>query len=311
VSQAIYVAATLRIADLLADGSRASDDIAAATDTNPDALYRLLRALATVGVLREEEGRRFALTPFGEPLRSDAPDSIHGWAALMGRPYYWQEWGALLHSVRTGENAARHVHGMSTWEYRAAHPEESEIFDAAMTSLTRRANAALLDAYDFGRFATVVDVAGGRGALLAALLARYPDMRGVLFDQQHVVTEAEVPDRCSVVAGSFFDGVPGGGDAYLLKWIVHDWEDEEAEAILRSCRRAIAPGGTLLVIERVVRPGPDAAEVAFADLNMLVAPGGRERTLDEFATLFARAGFRLEREVQTASGFSVLEATPK
>ena len=318
ISQAIHVAAVLGIADLLADGPRSSDDLAEAADADPESLYRLVRALASIGVLSEDEGRRFSLTPLGKCLRSDAPESLAGLAANAGRPYYWQAWSSLLHSVRTGESAFRHLHGTDVWEYRLQHPEDGAIFDAAMTSMTRHLHRSLLEAYDFGRFGTVVDVGGGRGAMLAAILRAHPRSNGVLFDQPHVVEaagalleEEGVADRCRIEAGSFFDAVPEGGDAYLLKFIVHDWEDEEAGAILRTIRRAVAAEGTLLVLERLVGPPNEDADVKFSDLNMLVMPGGRERTTDEFAALFARAGFELVRAVPSESGVSVLEGAPR
>jgi O-methyltransferase/methyltransferase family protein len=313
VTQAIHVAATLGIADLLADGPRTSDELARATAAHTDALYRLLRALASVGVLHEEDGRRFTLTPLGEGLRSEAPDSLAGWAAFVGRPYYWSAWSSLEHSVRTGENAFRAVHGTDVWEYRSQRTDESAIFDRAMMALTRGVNRSVLDAYDFGRFATVVDVGGGNGTLLAALLAEYPQLHGVLFDQPHVVAGApevfaDVAERCQVVGGSFFEAVPAGGDAYVLKSIVHDWEDAEATAILRVCRVAMAAGAALLVIERELGPPNEAPEAKFGDLNMLVAPGGRERTLAEYGRLFADAGFERGSATPTASGVTVIEA---
>jgi len=247
VSQAIHVAATLGIADLLREGSRSAADIAAATGTHEGTLYRLLRALASVGVFREEPGHRFALTPLGACLRSDAAEPVGPWAVMIGEAYDWQAWGQLLHSVRTGENTFRALHGMGVWQYREGQPEANARFDRAMTGNSRRIAVAALAAYDFSRFACVVDVAGGQGAFLAALLSRYPSMRGVLFDQAHVVAgcaevlaTAGVADRCGVVGGSFFEAVPEGGDAYVLKAILHDWEDEEATAILRACH---GPGG--------------------------------------------------------------------
>jgi hypothetical protein len=307
VSQAIRVAAGLGIADLLAHGPRTSDDLALATDSDPRSLYRLLRALASVRVLDEEEGRRFSLTPVGERLRTDTPDSLAGWAKFVDRPSHQQAWAALAHSVRTGENAFRAVHGTDVWTYRADKPEESAIFDAAMQSLTRRVEGSLLAAYDFGRFATIVDVGGGNGTLLRALLTAYPSLHGVLFDQPHVVEGVELGERGRVVGGSFFDGVPDGGDAYLLKSIIHDWEDEQASAILRNCRRN---GTTVLLIERIVAAPNDDPETKFSDLNMLVAAGGCERTLDEFRRVFAHAGLELVGTTPTASGFHVIEAAP-
>jgi hypothetical protein len=311
VSQAIYVAATLGVADLLNDGSRTSDELAVATDTDPSTLYRLLRALAAAGVLNEEDGRRFGLTPIGEKLRSDHPQSLGGWAAYIGRPYYWDAWGHLLESVRTGENAFHLRSGTDVWSYRAEHPDEGAIFDRAMVAQTGASNQPVLDAYDFGRFRTVCDVGGGYGAVLASILQKYPAMQGILFDQPHVVANAEdvlrdVADRCQVVAGSFFESVPEGADAYILRAIVHDWEDEQATRILRACRRAVK-GGSLLVIERVVgEPNEDLAS-KLSDLNMLVSPGGRERTVEEFRALFAAADFELGGVTKSSSGFAVIE----
>lgn len=317
VSQAIHVAASLGIPDLLADGPRTSDDLASDSGSHPDTLYRLLRALAAVGVLHEAEERSFSLTSMGDCLRSDAPDSLGGMATYVGAPYYWNTWGLLLHSVRTGENAFHALHGTGVWEYRADHPEESAIFDAWMTAMTRAANASLLEAYDFGRFDTLVDVGGGQGALLAAVLGKHLSLHGVLFDQPHVVAgapqvleEAGVADRCRVESGSFFEAVPEGGDAYLLKAIVHDWEDAEAVEILRVCRRAMPLEGTLLVVERVLDPPNQGAETKFSDLNMLVAPGGRERTLGEFQALFESAGFRLRDRTPTAGPLAVIAGMP-
>jgi O-methyltransferase domain/Dimerisation domain len=317
VSQAIYVAATMGVADLLSGEPRTSEELAAETGAHAGSLYRLLRALAAIGVFREDDQQRFALTPLGELLRRDVPGSHHGWAAYVGRPYYRAAWSDLEHSIRTGENAFRHVHGTDVWSYRAERPEESEIFDRAMESLTVSSNGALLDAFDFGRFATVVDVGGGNGALLSALLGAYPAMRGIVFDQPHVVVNARstleaagVADRCAVVGGSFFEEVPQGGDAYALKSVLLDWEDGEAAAILRVCRNAMTPGARLLVIERIVGAPNEDPRTKFSDLNMLVAPGGRERTIEECRALLESAGFRLAEATPTASGFFVLEAGP-
>lgn len=316
VSEAIHVAATLGLADLLKDGARSSDDLAEATGTHPRSLYRLLRALASVGVFHEDDGRRFSLTPLGDCLRSDAAEPLRSWAVHIGRPEFRAAWDHLLHSVRTGENAWRHLHGTSAWEYRARHPEAGAIFDRAMTELSRGAARAVVDAYDFARFACVVDVAGGHGALLAAILTRYPSMRGVLFDQPHVVAgagdvlrAAGVADRCDVVGGDFFEDVPSGGDGYVLKSILHDWEDNEAIAILQACRRAVRAGGALLVIEREIGPPNDGPVSKFSDLNMMVAAGGRERTREEWADLFVAGGFRLVA-VTAAGTWSIIEGVP-
>jgi O-methyltransferase domain/Dimerisation domain len=314
VTQAIHVAAVLGLADLLADGPRSSDDLAAATNTHPGALYRLLRALASVGVFREEADHVFALTELGACLRADAPESVGGWAAFVGEPYQWQAWGALLHSVRTGENAFRYVHGIDSWTYRARHPELSASFDRAMTDLSRQVSAAVLAAYDFSRFRQIVDVGGGNGAFLAAILATYPTIHGVLFDQPHVVSgagpilaAAGVADRCQVIGGSFFEAVPGGGEAYILKAVLHDWEDEPCVQILQTCRQAMADGTSLLVVERDLRGPNDNPDAKFSDLNMLVGPMGQERTPDSYAALFAAAGFRFVGITPSAVGTGVYE----
>ncbi|MHB8573771.1 MAG: methyltransferase [Dehalococcoidia bacterium] len=317
VSQALHVAATLGIADLLANGARDNDDLAAATGTQPRALYRLLRALASVGVLHERDDRRFALTPLGDSLRSNAPESVTGWAAYIGEPYYWNAWAQLLHSVRSGENAFQHHYGVDVWAYRTQHPELLATFNRAMSANTRQRTAAVLAAYDFSLFTRLVDVGGGRGAFLAAALVRHPRLVGVLFDLPAVVVDAVdeltavgVADRCRIVGGSFFDAVPANGDAYLLGNVLHDWDDVRATAILQQCRRALRGPGTLLVVERELLPPNAGVEAKFSDLNMLVDPGGQERTTAEYAALFAAASFRLLRVVPTAGPWSIFEGVP-
>ncbi len=317
VSQALHVAATLGIADLLKNGPRRSDDLAAVTGTHPPSLYRVLRALASIDVFREDADQGFALTPLGDCLRSEAPEPVGPWAVYIGQPEYWQAWGHLLGSVRTGEHAFRQAHGMNTWEYYVRNQDAGAAFDCAMTSRSRRQANAVLKACDFERFACVVDVGGGRGALLAAILAKHPSTRGVLFDQPHVVAGTEqalrdygVADRCRIVGGDFFEAVPSGGDAYLLKFILHDWEDEQATAILRSCRRAMAPKSKLLVIESEISPPNEGATDKFLDLTMLVHTGGRERTREEWMALFAAGGFRLVGATRTEAQVSIIEGVP-
>jgi hypothetical protein len=317
ISQSIHVAAVLGIADHLVGGPRISDELAGAVDANPDTLYRLLRALASVGVFREDGERRFSLTPLGECLRSDAPEPLAGWASFIGRSYYWDAWSDLLTSIRTGENTFRHRHGMSPWEYRVAHPEENGIFNRAMMDVTRRTNRAVIAAFDFSRFAIAADIGGGSGALVAGLLAANPAMRGVLFDQPHVVaqaapllSEAAVADRCEVVGGNFFESVPAGADAYILKAILHDWEDDQAIAILRVCREAIPASGAVLVVEHNIEPPNQGRDGKFSDINMIVGPGGRERTLDEYAALFGASGFRLAGATPTGAALDIVEAVP-
>jgi hypothetical protein len=316
VSQAIHVAATLGIADRLAGGPCGSDELAVATGTDPGALYRLLRALASVGVFTELDDRRFELTAVGQHLRAAAAPTLHGWAAFIGRPYYWEAWSHLLDSVRTGENAFRLTHGMGPWEYRAAWPDEGAIFDRAMSSLTGQVSAAVVKAYDFTPFRRVVDVGGGSGAFVAELLSAYPTVSAVVFDQPHVVANLEpvlaggpLADRCTVVSGDFFSGVPEGADAYVLKSVIHDWPDAESIEILAACRAAGGTGSTILLVERALAGPNEGPDNKFSDLNMLVGPGGKERTVDAYRTLFEAAGCRLTRVVPTASPVMVLEAT--
>ncbi len=317
VSQAVHVAATFGISDLLAAGPRDVADLARATSTHGPTLARLMRALETVGVYASDAEGRYANTELGELLRDDVEGSLGGWAAFVGTPAYWQAWAGLVDSVRTGENAFNAVHGMPVWEYRRQRPKDQEIFDRAMTSMSGAFARAVVTAYDFGRFETVVDVGGGAGKLLAVILERYPAVRGVLFDQPDVVAgagqvlaAAGVADRCETVGGSFFESVPSGGDAYLLKAIIHDWPDAESIEILRICRQAIPADGVLLLVEQLLGDGPDTVRAAFSDLNMLVGPGGQERTVAEYAALFEAAGFALTRVVETGTSVFVIEAAP-
>jgi O-methyltransferase domain/Dimerisation domain len=303
VSQTLHVAASLGIADLLADGPRASDDLAAACGAHADSLYRLLRALASIGVFDEQPDRRFALTELGEGLRSTVPGSAHAHAVFIGRHYHWDAWSQLEHSVRTGEPGFQKLHGTSVWEYRAERPEESAIFDNWMTALTETLNEAIVSTYDFSRFARVVDVGGGRGALLEAIVRAYPGVRGTLFDQEHVVEGVALPG-VEVVGGSFFDSVPRGGDAYVLKSVIHDWGDDEAVAILRSCAAALEGDARVLLLER------DLSDPAapWLDVQMLVMLGGRERTEEEYAALFRAVGLEPAGVTPVGAGFAVFEA---
>jgi hypothetical protein len=314
ITQAVHVAAVLGISDLLAGAPQSLAELAAKTDAHPDSLARLLRALVACGLYRIEADGRYANTDLGDALRADAPDSPAGWAAFVGRPYYWQAWSSLLHSVRTGENAFRHVHGAGVWAYRQSHPEEQAAFDRAMTTMSQGVGHAVAEAYDFGRHRTVVDVGGGRGALLSAVLARHPGVRGVLVDQPAVVAAAELPteiaQRCEAVGGDFFAAVPPGGDVYLLKAVIHDWPDSESVQILSNVRKVLPDDGVLILVEQLLDEGPDSARTAFSDLNMLVAPGGRERTRQEYAALFERAGLVLAEVIPTASDVFLVVAAP-
>ena len=317
VAQAIAVAADLGIADLLADGPKSSAELAEATDSHPRALYRLLRTLAGVGVFTEVEPETFGLTPMAETLRSDVPASLRAWARQTCGDVQWRTWGQLGHSVRTGGTAFKHVHGMENWQYRAQHPEANAMFNAAMTSFSSQVTGAVVAAYDFSRFGTLVDVGGGLGQLLATILAATPSLRGLLFDQPHVVAnagrilaDAGVADRCEIVGGSFFESVPGGADAYILSRVIHDWDDERSVAILKTCRRAMGDGGTLLLVEEVIPPGDTPSFGKLMDLNMLVSPGGEERTEAEYRALYEAAGFTLTQVIPTRSRMHVVEGSP-
>ena len=313
LSQAIHVAAHLGLADLLASGPRSSDELAGATGTHPPSLYRLLRALAAEGIFEELDDRRFALTPKAELLRSDAPGSLRDWGIFIGRPYFWQGWGELLHSVTTGKSGVEKVVGMDTWEWRQRHPEDGAAFDRAMTAMTRALSPAIVAAYDWGQFGVIADIAGGHGAQLAGILARHRNTRGILFDQPHVVAGAApvleaagVRDRCDVVGGSFFDEVPKA-DAYILKHILHDWYDEDCTRILQTIRAAAPAGARLLVIERLIEGPNTGADAKSSDLNMLVGPGGMERTREEFDALLSAGGWRVAA-VHPATSHHIIEA---
>lgn len=312
-SQAIYVAATLGLADQLRDGAASVAEMARSTGAHPDALYRLVRVLAAIGVVESVGTDRFALTAMGDFLRRDASGTCAPMAELFGRPNIWQAWGDLLHTVQTGDTAFDHVHGCSVWDYRSRHPDEAGIFDRAMASGTERFAQAVLDAYDFSRFEHVVDVGGGDGMFLSKILERHTAVRGTLFDQPHVIARAEqsaalLANRCSCVGGDFFNSVPEGGDAYLLKWILHDWSDTASVEILKSCRRAMKRESRLLVAEYVLDTEA-SSDGALMDLTMMVMNGGRERTREEFSSIFAAAGFQLVLVRRTATPVCLLEGT--
>lgn len=313
-ARACYAAAKLLIPDLLKDGSRTSDELAAATDTNPTSLYRLMRCLATIGLVNEEPERRFTLTGLGATLRSDVPGTMRPWVAFCGDPFYLAAWADILHSVKTGRAAFDHVHGKPFFDYLGDHPEASRVFDEAMTSLTAVLVTEVLAAYDFSGFKRVVDVGGGRGSLLTAILKTNQIATGVLFDLPTVIAEVAKPglgSRCELVSGDFFVEQPAGGDAYIMKWILHDWDDAACGRILASCRRSIAPGGKLLLIETVVAPPGVPHHSKLDDIEMMVLLGSQERTEEEYRTLLERSGFRLNRIALTPTDLvNVIEAEP-
>jgi hypothetical protein len=315
VSRAIYVAAKLGLADLVKDSPKTAVELARLTGTHSPSLYRALRALASVGVFADDGQGRFAQTPLSETLRSDTPGSLRAMAiAELGQEHF-PAWGNLTQSVKTGETAFDSLFKQSVWEHYARNPEDASIFNEEMKGLTEMVGVAALEAYDFSDIDKLVDVAGGTGGLISAILAAYPRMRGVLFDLPHVIAEAGpaldaagVRDRCETSAGDFFRMVPEGGSAYLMKWIIHDWDDEKSTVILKNIHRAMDEKGKLLLIEMVVLEGnqPDLSKLM--DLNMMVMTGGRERTEAEFKSLLAASGFKLTRVIRTASPVCVIEA---
>jgi precorrin-6B methylase 2 len=317
VSRALYVAGKLGIADLLAPGSQSHTELAKVTATHAPSLRRVLRLLASVAVFTEEADGRFGLTPIGECLQTGVPGSMHASVLLFGG-ITDKAWGDLLYSVETGNPAFDHVFGMDSFSYMAQHPDEAANFDKAMSDFTRQIAIAVAAHYDFSTLHTVVDVGGGTGTLLVGLLNANPSLRGVLIEQAHVAERAKeqfkasgLTARCAVVAGDFFHAVPDGGDAYILKHVIHDWDDERATKILENCRRAMDAASRLLIVEGVypprIEPSDESRGAASNDVNMLVCTGGRQRSEDEFRALLKSAGFTLTRIVPTPARVSVIE----
>ena len=320
IAKAVAVAAELGIADHFQDGPKTAADLALLVGAHPGALYRLLRGIAGVGVFAEDAQGRFTLTPLAALLLTDNPQSWRAAAMLNGAPWIWQPWGDLLYSVKTGKPAFDRIFGMEFDAYLAQHQDAAEIFQAFMLAATAEEALVVAPIYDFSGMTTVVDVGGGRGALLGAVLQANAHLRGVLFEAPHVIASARpvleaqgVADRCQFVAGDFFEMLPAGGDAYILKWILVSWDDERAVAILQNCHRAMRANGKLLVVERIIPTGNEPFYGKLADLNLLVLYRGHHRTEAEYLTLFARAGFTLSRILPTHSPteFSVIEGVPR
>lgn len=319
-SRVIVSAIRLGLADLMARGPRPFADLAAEANCDADGVHRLLRALVSIGISIDAGGGRFGLTPLGEMLRSDVPGSMRGAVLHFGGMMY-DAWANLAECVRTGKSA-RALEGQNhAFDLFSADPKAAAIFNSAMAQNTRIVAAAVVKAYDFSGIGKLVDVGGGYGQLLATILRANPAMHGTVFDMEHAaegarreLAAAGVADRCEVVVGDFFKGVPAGADAYIMKSIIHDWNDERAIAILKSCRHAAGARAKVLLVERVVPErvtvAPEDQATTMLDLNMLVGPGGRERTEAEYAKLFEAAGLRLARVVPTASGSAVIEAAP-
>jgi hypothetical protein len=315
VSQAVHAAAELGIADALAEGPLPLNELANRVGADSDALKRLMRALISRGVFRQHRDGRYDLTPLAETLRSDAPVSTSGWARFIGSPQHREHWSLLAESVKTGKTIIPTLRGKEFFDYLEDDPEFAELFHHAMTSLSEVAETTIIAGYDFSPYSTIVDVGGGHGRLLAGILTTTPAAQGVLYDLPQVVAGAQAllrqqgaEDRVRLEAGSFFDGVPAGGDAYIMKMVIHDWPDEQAVAILRNVRAAAGGDATVLLIETVLPDHDRDFPGKWADLEMLLVGSSRERTAAEYHDLLGRAGLRMTRVVQTASPYSVVEA---
>jgi hypothetical protein len=312
VSQALRVIIELGIPDLLTSAGQPVEDLAAATNTDPDSLYRVMRLLAPEGVFTEIRPRHFAPTEVSAVLRSDRPGPRDFIRMTNSEPYLAFE--QLMHSVRTGKPAFDKVFGSSRFDWLSAHPEQASLFQRAMVAMSQGSNEAVADAYDFAPFKRVVDVGGGHGQLLSAILARNPHLGGVLFDLASGVAAArsgaggDLP-RTDFVVGNFFEGVPAG-DVYVIKKVIHDWDDERAGLILRHCREVMPAHGRVLVAETLVPPGDEPAQIKSVDVVMLAVTGGLERTEAQFAGLFESAGLKLERVIDTRASISIIEASP-
>jgi orsellinic acid C2-O-methyltransferase len=321
MSQVIGVAAELRIADLLATGPKGLDELAQASGTHAPSLRRLLRALVSLELCTERDDGSFALSETGAFLRTDVPDSLRSWI-IWSCKYQWPVWGNLLHSVKSGESARNHATGTSGFGHLERDLQAAAVFNDAMVEQTRLIASELVRVYSFGEAHRIVDVGGGFGALLAAVLAAHPGLHGVLFDLPHAIegarqhlANAGVARRCDFVSGDFFKSVPGGADVYLLKSVIHDWDDERSAVLLGNCRRAISGNGKILLIERIMptrmERSPRHRALAWSDLAMLVGPGGRERTELDFRALLDASGFGITNVISTALDYCIIEGIPR
>lgn len=315
VSHLIYVAAKLELADLLKEGPRTVEELATAAEVQASALYRVLRALASVGIFAETKDKRFKLTPLAATLQKGVPGSMHATALYLSFRSLEDAWAQLLHGVKTGEVPFLKAHGVSGFEYLEKHPDERRVFGEGMTSVSFTESPAIVAAYKFSGIRTLVDVGGGHGSLLSTILKANPKLNGVLFDQPSVTTRARqdrhvtaksIAERCTLESGDFFEAVPKGGDAYIMKRVLHDWDDERCAKILANCCSAMSERGRVLVVDSVIPPGNNPDRGKLIDIQMLVI-GGRERTKEEFAALFRKAGLKLTRVVSTKCPLSIVE----
>jgi hypothetical protein len=318
-SAALYTATKLAVPDLLSSGPRTTADLAAATGSNEDALYRVLRALAALGIFDEVKPRTFANTPPTEYLRSDVPGSVRDSVIWMANPFHFNVWKELSYSVKTGKPAVNELYGKPCFECFDTMPDVAADFNAAMTCMSSRIVPAVLDAYDFTGVRTLMDVAGGHGFVICEILRRYPEMKGIIFDIAPVIEGAKcrvcdlsLEHRCDPVAGDFFQEIPAGADAYYFQHIIHDWDDEKALTILKNTHRALqgVPDGRIVVVDCVLPENSDPHFGKLLDLEMLLMPGGRERTEKDLRALFSQAGFELTKILPTNAAESVTEARP-
>jgi hypothetical protein len=315
-SQAVGTAARLGVSDQLADRPRKSSEVAKVVGADPQALFRLMRMLASIGVFTMDEQGCFGLTPLGDTLRSGVPGSVKNFAVAETAPGHWQPWGKLYEAIKTGKPMCKPALGTELWDWYSKNPEEGEYFNGAMGDLSAAVSDEVIRTYDFAKFQKVVDVGGAHGILLAAILKANPKMRGILFDLPRVTATAReslntrgIAQRCEVVTGDFFESVPLGADIHVLKQIIHDWSDMECTTILRNCHQALKAKGKLLLIEMVIPPDNSPSMAQAMDLNMLVLLTGRERTESEYRDLLAAGGFKIERVIPTHTPFSVIEAS--
>ena len=318
VERSIYVAAQLGVADELGDDTKTAAELAGATGTHTESLYRLLRLLASYGCFEEGSDGRFRNTSLSDLLRSDSPTSMRDFVLMIANDWNWQTIASLSHSVQTGKLAFEHAFGMTTWEFFEANPEQGALFNRAMTSVSSGVVGPITDAYDFSHLGKIVDVAGGHGHLLSSILSANPGVLGVLFDVPSVIAgagehfeKAGVSDRVEMVAGDFFEAVPSGADAYILKYIIHDWLDPDCIRILGNIRDAMNPDGKVLICEMVVPEGNGPSPAKVLDIQMLLAAGGKERTEAEFRQLLDNSGFELERIIPTSSPLQIVEGVRK
>lgn len=313
-TQIVYVAAKLGLADLIEQGPRTAEDLAAATNTHAPSLYRLLRALASMGIFADNGQRQFEMTPLARCLLTSEPGSQRALAIMSGEEHY-KAWGELMYSIETGKIAFDKLFGMPCFEFLSQNVEQAKTFDAAMVGVHGRETAAMTDAYDFATFGTLADIGGGNGSLITSVLKKHTSLKGILYDLPGVTERAKsnlakdgLADRCQVIGGSFFESIPSGADAYLMRHIIHDWDDEKSTTILRNVHKVIKDSGRLLLIEGVISEDNSPSFGKLLDLTMLTIPGGKERTASEFRDLLKQSGFELKRIIPTAAEVSVIEA---